>query len=466
MRRLSQKNRARHALTALGILSGLSLFTGCASSPDPSTPPELAIPDQWTNTPDGEPTAWLQDFNSPALTKLVNEALKNNPDLEATAARFEQSLAEAQIAGADLMPSAGLGLNGARQQITTFGPTSTDGVIFENYDLSLNISWELDIWGRLRDRSSAALSRVEASMADLRGAELSLASQTTKAWFNLIEAKQQLDFAESTALSYRKDQKALEDRFKRGLGSGLELRRIRTQTASAEADVAIRQRGLDAATRNLEIILGRYPGGELAAINELPDLPPSIPAGLPADLLQRRPDLVAAERQLAAADKELTASEKDLLPQISLTASAGSSTQEFDDLLDGDFSVWSLAGNLSQPIFQGGRLRANVDRSASLRDQAIANYRNIALRAFLEVETTLAAEVYLINEYKMLQLAAEESVAAAELARKQYSSGIGDFTGTLDAIRTANVAQSRLIGVRNLLLQNRTDLYLALGGPF
>jgi outer membrane protein TolC len=201
-------------------------------------------------------------------------------------------------------------------------------------------------------------------------------------------------------------------------------------------------------------------------MTSLPELPESIPAGLPAELLQRRPDLVAAERQLAAADRERRAAQKDLLPQISLTASGGSSSQAFENLLDGDFSVWSLAGNLTQPIFQGGRILANIDRSLALSDQAAANYRDTALRAFLEVETTLAAEQFLRREQTTHTLAADEATKTEDLAWERYSKGTGDFLSALDAQRTADAARSRLLGVANLLLQNRIDLYLALGGAF
>ncbi len=463
-----ERSRDQPSPTAHAIILSTALFlSACATSPDRSAPPAIETPNAWTTATDNAaPTAWLKDLNAPELEALVLEALANNPGLEVTAARFAQSIAEARIAGADLMPSAGLGLNGSRQQISSFGPNTTNGVIFENYDLALNLSWELDLWGRVRDRTSAALARVEGSQAELEAAQLSLAAQTTKAWLNLIEAQQQLALAERTAQAYRDNQEALESRFKRGLSEGFDLRRIRTQAASSEADAATRQRTLDAATRQLEVVLGRYPAGSLKAVKALPNLPSSIPAGLPADLLQRRPDLIAAERQLAAADREYRASKKDLLPQISLTASGGTSSQEFNNLLDGDFSVWTLAGNLTQSIFQGGRIRANIDRSASLRDQAAANFRNTALRAFLEVETTLAAEQYLRIQQSKLTLAADEATATEDLAWERYRNGTGDFLSALDTQRTADIARSRLLTVANLLLQNRIDLYLALGGDF
>lgn len=463
MKRRSTSLQRVRALVPIG-----TVFLGaCATAPKQSAPPEIDTPEQWTNRASSEaPTAWLTDLNAPELENLVQEALENNPGLEATAARFAQSVAEARITGADQLSAAGLGLNGARQQINTFGPASTGGVIFENYDLALNLSWEIDLWGRLRDRSSAALARVEASQAELDAATLSLAAQTTKAWLNLIEARQQFELAERTAQAYRDNQASLEARFKRGLTEGFDLRRIRTQAASAEADAAARRRAMDRATRSLENLLGRYPAGAVESTARLPDLPEQIPAGLPADLISRRPDLIAAERQLAAADRERRAAQKDLLPSISLTASGGTSSQIFNNLLDGDFSVWSLAGNLTQPVFQGGRILANIDRNTAIRDQAAANYRDRALRAFYEVESTLAAEAFLRTEQTKLALAAEEAVATERLAWDRYSNGTGTFLNALDAQRTGDLASARLVSINNLILQNRVDLYLALGGPF
>jgi outer membrane protein TolC len=169
------------------------LFSACATSPDRSEPPAIDLPTAWSSQSfNTAPTAWLADFKSPQLEALVLEALAHSPSLEATAARFTQSVAEARISGADLKPSLGLGLNGARQKINTFGPNPTGGVIFENYDLAFDLRWEIDLWGRLHDQTSAAVARVEGYQADLDAARLSLAAQTTKSWLNLIEAQQQL----------------------------------------------------------------------------------------------------------------------------------------------------------------------------------------------------------------------------------------------------------------------------------
>lgn len=428
----------------------------------------MDVPAHWTTgeSSSAHTEAWLDDFNDPDLENLVAEAMANNPDLRIVAARFDQAVAEARITGAGQLPNAKLGLGAARQKVNTIGPQSISTTRFETYDLNLTVSWEVDLWGKLNDRSSAALARVDASAAEFRNAELSLAGQVVKGWFNYVEAEAQFQLAEDTAESWRENLQAVESRFDRGLSGGLDLRRIRTQTAGAEASVETTRRIRDAAARSLETLLGRYPAATIKRERELPPLPDPVPVGLPAELLARRPDLITAERQLAASNKELSASRKELLPSISLTASGGTNSQDFQDLLDNDFSVWTLASNLAQPVFQGGRIRAGIDRAEALRIQTAEVYRDTALRAFREVETTLAAEAYLQVEYQKLRIAADEAVAAEELAWARYRNGTSDFLNALDSQRTATTALSQLLTLRNLLLQNRVDLYLALGGPF
>lgn len=454
----------------ISLLLAASLLVSCVSVPD--TEPlssELAIPATWSTAhtlPADEPTGWLESFQDPRLESLLYAAWENNPSLQIAAARLNQALAEARVTRADRLPTADLGLNAARQKINNFGPQSTGGVRFENYELSLNLSWEVDLWGRLRDQSEAALAEVQANEADLAAAQLSLTAQVTKAWFQLIEAGLQLELAETTARTYQNNLDSLETRFQNGLSTGLELRLQRRQTASAQAEVSQYQRQVDQSTKALEILIGDYPSGELdSAHPSLPELPPAIPAGLPVDLLTRRPDLIAAERRLAAAEKTVSASEKARLPRISLTASGGTSSEDFDNLLDGDFAVWSLAGNLVQPIFQGGRIRANIARNASLRDQAAADYIDTALQAFYEVETTLAAERFLRAQVDALSTAAEEADAAQGLAQDRYARGTTEFIDYLNTQREGAAIRSQLAATRRLLLENRIDLYLALGGP-
>jgi outer membrane protein TolC len=223
---------------------------------------------------------------------------------------------------------------------------------------------------------------------------------------------------------------------------------------------------LDRALRQLELLLGRYPSARIKTGDELPTIKSAVPAGLPADLIARRPDLVAADRRLAAADRRLAQSRRALLPSISLTASTGRSSGELGDLLDGNFSVWNLIGNISQPLLQGGRLRAGVDLSQAGLDQALASYAQSALRAYAEVEQALAGEEFLTNQEKALKTATSEALAARTLAEERYAKGLSDLITLLDAQRRAFDAKSRLLSVQRMRLDGRIDLYLALGGGF
>jgi outer membrane protein TolC len=209
-----------------------------------------------------------------------------------------------------------------------------------------------------------------------------------------------------------------------------------------------------------------YPGRELLVPTELPDTPPPIPAGLPADLIARRPDLAAAERRLAASDERYKAARRDRYPRISLTASAGTSSDSLTNLVNGNFSIWSLAFNVLQPIFQGGRLRAAVNLSEAQADEVLINYTGAALRAYSEVETALAAEEYLAEREADLATAAEQSRAAESLSEQRYGAGIEGFITVLESQRRALQADGEWITARRQRLENRVDLYLALGGGF
>jgi outer membrane protein TolC len=198
----------------------------------------------------------------------------------------------------------------------------------------------------------------------------------------------------------------------------------------------------------------------------LPALDTSVPAGVPSDLLLRRPDLVSAEQRVASADYRLAESKRALLPSISLTARYGRASAELEDILKDSFDVWSLAGNLVAPVFQGGRLRANVDRADARLSEALATYQGTALTAFREVEAALVGEELLKEQLAAVETSAEESVGAQELAEERYERGLVDIITVLESQRRAFTARSNMLSVKNQLLQNRIALYLALGGDF
>ena len=266
--------------------------------------------------------------------------------------------------------------------------------------------------------------------------------------------------------NYRLSSERIRERYDRGLRPSLDLRLTLSNLAVAEALLHQRRRQLDAMRRQLELLLGRYPAATVELSRELPPAPPRIPVGLPAELVGRRPDLAAAERRLAASASRLAASRAALYPHIGLTASGGRSSDELNDLLDGDFSVWNLVGNLTLPLFQGGRLRAAVDLAKAGSEQALAIYASSALKAYAEVESTLAAEGFLVQQEQALQEAARQARAARGLAQDRYDTGLTDLITVLESQRRAFEAESQLLAVRRQRLEARIDLHLALGGGF
>jgi NodT family efflux transporter outer membrane factor (OMF) lipoprotein len=335
-----------------------------------------------------------------------------------------------------------------------------------NFGVSFDLTWEADLWGRLRSGERAALADFQSQAADLRGAQLSLAGQTVKAWFAVAEAEQQLQLAEATVDSFGTSTEQVRARFEQGLRPSLDVRLALSSLANAQALQAQRRQQLDAAVRQIEVLLGRYASGDLVGPSVLPDTPRAIPGGLPAELVSRRPDLVAAERRVAATGQRLQVARAELYPRISLTGATGTATGALADLVNGDFSVWSLVANLVQPLFQGGRLRAGIDRAEARAAEELALYANTALVAFSEVETALAAEQLLADREGFLETSAEQSRAAEDIADDRYRAGLGDYIAVLESQRLALQAEGDLISARRLRLENRVDLYLALGGGF
>ena len=462
-------------MRALG-LTLLLLLGGCAGAPALRTSPtDAVVPLQFEAAPpEALPVSidWWEDFGDAALSQAVTAALQNNQDLRAAAARLDHALAEARMAGADLKPMVGVGAGASRRRQSFIGlpvPGGDDQILISrstSLGASVNISWEADLWGRLRAATRAAVAGAQASDADYQAAQLSLSGQTVKAWLAVAEIGQQLDLAQRTVDSWRAAYQQVNHRYQRGLRPPLDVRLSLANLAGAEAVMEVRQRQQDAALRQLEILMGRYPGRRIPAPEMLPQVPVEIPAGLPAELVGRRPDLVAAERRLAAADQRFLVAKRSLYPRLTLTGSGGTASEALSELVDYDFHVWSIAANLLQPVFQGGRLRAGVDRARAGTEEALQLYTAAALRAYAEVETALAADEHLAREVEWLSDSARHAAAAAELAEVRYRSGLALYVTVLEAQRREFISRSARIAAYRNRLGNRVDLYLALGGGF
>jgi NodT family efflux transporter outer membrane factor (OMF) lipoprotein len=450
------------------------LLAACAAPPSVEEPAQsVDIPRAWTAgaAAPGRPEAgWWRSFGDPRLDALVREAVEKNPGLRGASARVDAALAQARIAGADSLPQAAARFDAGRRKQVFLG-IEIPGIdvlspTFTSFGVSLDLSWEIDLWGRLRARESAALSDVQAAEADFEGAQLSLAAQTAKAYFASVEARRQTALARATLESYRSVAERIRDRALRGLRPLLDLRLAEANVASAESALRQREELEDRVLRQLEVLAGRYPAARVELAVELPALPGAAPAGLPSELLRRRPDLAAAERRQAAGGARVDEAYAALFPRLALTASGGSSTSELKDLVDADFLIWSVAANLAAPLFQGGRLRAALDLSRAVRDQAAAAYAQGVLQAFSDVESALASEAILRERVRSAREFAVASAEAAAISEQRYLAGLLDIVTLLEAQRRAFLSEIERLSVERQLLDARVNLHLALGGGF
>jgi len=446
---------------------------GCVKAPE-RTEADLGVapPEAWTRTEGragvSEAEWWMQ-FGDPQLDALIELALAENYDLAAAAARLDQAEAQARIAGADLKPTVGLSVSGSRQKINFFGLPFAASNTYSQFDAGVSVGWEADLWGRIRAGARAAVADAQAVQADLAAARLSIAGHTAKLWFRVAEAQEQFDLARHSADSFRDLAERIRVRYEHGIRPALELRLAISNQATAEALLEQRRIELDQGLRLLEVVLGRYPSASLLAqfpLGPPATTPPPVPVGLPSELVSRRPDLVAAERRLAASDQRYLVAKRSLYPRLGLTANGGTASQALGDLLSGSSLVWKLLAGITQPLFQGGRLRAGVDLADAAGDAALARYASAVLMAYSEVESALASETYLRDWEESLTEAATQLVAAERLAERRYTNGVGDYLTVLDSQTRSVIAQSNLLSLRRARLDNRVDLHLALGGGF
>ena len=398
---------------AVAALLAISCKTATFDPPEPPQSPEnwstqapgsQAAPEQSSPSLDTDaiPRLWAEHFDTSELDTLIHEAYQQNTTLAMASTAVEAALATARIEGSNLYPQVGASLQSARRKQNFIGfpiPGAPPGQVLSttstNHNLGLSVSWEIDLWGRLRASKAAAYAELGATEADLEAARLSIGALVTRTWFAVLEAHEQVELATKTFESRKRSEDRIQQRYERGLSSALEVRLARSQTASIEAELAARQLTLETTNQQLAVLLGRFPTQSLISTAALPQTLAPAPEGLPAEMIARRPDLLAAERRALAASAQIAAAKRARYPNLSLTGSAGTASDDLKDLLDGDFSVWSLASALLQPLFQGGRLRAAVDLAEAGLDLATTQWLEQTLQAFLEVEQALAAEARL-----------------------------------------------------------------------
>lgn len=462
----------------LCLLTLVSLVAGCTAlhvaKPSRIATGPFALPEAWAEAGQGHDgaiaTGWLSRFDDPDMQKLVGEAMAYNQDLRIAAARLRQAREGTIIARGARLPSISASTSGSRSG-SRFREFDGDLSAWEqstDYGLSLNASWELDLWGRLRDLHEASLHDYIAARADFRGARLSLAANTAKAWFNLITAGQLVESAIETRDMFLRDFRMKEGDFKQGAqGSALEVKFGRNNVASAERSLLNRRLAQQDAARALEVLIGRYPGAAIDARETLPPLPGRVPVGLPSELLTRRPDLVAATADLLASAAAADAARKNLLPSIGLSGRGSTSSDQLVDLIANPQSIaWNVAASLTQTVFRGGALTAQARQALQRNEAAINSYVAVALQAFQEVESALANERSLAEQEVYLETELEQANSAEEQAERELFAGLVTPLQLLEAQRRVISARNAYIGLRNQRLLNRIDLHLALGGDF
>ncbi|MCG8314715.1 MAG: efflux transporter outer membrane subunit [Pseudomonadales bacterium] len=449
------------AIIILGLISA-----GCAyrsELPPPIQPEQL--PENWwgqhSETLGEQQTRWLSLYGDEQVLAMVAQALQNNFSLLARSFQVEQAATAADVKNADRWPDLSASLDATRSQ----SQVGQQDVIGNQFRLGANVSWELDLWGRLSAADQAAFATFLASRADFEALTLSIVSQVVKAWYNIKESQQLLSLFEQRLDNLRVNQDVIELGFRQGINGALDVYLARSDVNREHARVTEQRQIVDDRTRSLQVLLGEYPDADVQTNQGFPELPASVPVGIPSDLLVRRHDINAAWQRLKSADADLAAAHRARFPSLSLTASAAKTSSEFSDLLDGS-SQWSLGANILQSLFDQGRLR-NLEKQARFELLALEqSYQETVFNAFQEVESYLSNEVSLAQQLAAYTLAQENAVAAEQQAFEQYRKGLTTYSTVLEAQRRAFDTQTSVIQLRNQMFQNRINLHVALGGSF
>jgi outer membrane protein, multidrug efflux system len=456
----------------LGALLGAGLLAGCATK-SPPTPAEirqqsgtltnLALTNPWkaavvsTNAIQDN---WLTSFGDLQLDALVSEAMTNNPDLRVAATRVEQAAQYVDLAKAALRPAVNLVGSGGWNMGGGDVNSALQGV-------SLGASWEPDLWGRMRYGRNAAQATHASTQADFEFSRQSLAATIAKSWFAASETWQQQRIADAMVKAAQELVTLAAQRQKIGVGTEQDLA-LASASLGTYQDIARQVRlAYEQSLRALELLLGRYPAAELAARQSLSSLPGDIPAGLPLEMLERRPDMVAAERRVAAAFNRVGEAKAAMLPRIILNANFAAIQSDILQLKsDFENPTGGAGAKLIAPIYKGGELKTQVKIRTIEQKEAVAQYARLALRALGDVESALAAGQSLAERDRGLRQVLADNERALALANTSYRVGSGDLRGVQQQQLNVHAARLTLLRLQGEQLAQRVNLHLALGGSF
>jgi multidrug efflux system outer membrane protein len=455
------------------LLAISSVLVASCAAPVKYERPPIELPASWQETaprfaPEGR---WWRVYDDPAVDKLVEEARTKNADLLVAAARVDEARAILAEQESFFFPRVDAQASAARQRISQRNATSFPGVPnqFSQYRAGLNVSYEVDVFGRLRAGAAAARAELAASEASREAVRLALAAQVAKSYYALRSFDQQVALTRQT-LELRDEALRLQRRrFDAGVISEFELRQLEAEAAVVRAQLPPLENAREREEAALAVLLGRTPREVMQASFALAPMEdrlvaPVLPSGMPSELLLRRPDLVVAERELAAANARVALARSQMFPSITLTGLLGSESRALSDLFTGPATVWNLAAGITQPVFAGGRLQAQTDAARARERAVLAQYEQAIRNAFGEVRTALIAQARTRESFEA-ESARERALAdTLRLARLRYQNGVASQLDVIDAERgllAARVARIEALRAHRAAI---ADLFRALGG--
>jgi len=455
----------------IAMVCSLAIVGGCVQGPD-YAPPTVEVPGAYRFSgpgPQTDPVAagqvWWSGFGDPHLDSLVTEALANNRDLRIAAARVDEFAAILAGTRSQGLPQVGYSLNGQRSRASEEKIPAIVNPLSTTFGAFLSASWEIDLWGRIRRETEAARANLLASEEGRRGVTLTLISSVVASYVTLLDLDKQLRVTEATIDGRRQNVAIFEKRLAGGWISEFEMSQVRGEYEAAVAQLPPLHQAIATQENALSVLVGRNPGPITRASQDLLRTP-IVPAGLPSDLLVRRPDILQAEQQLIASNAQIGAARALFFPRISLTGLFGFASGSLGNLFTGPAHSWTFTGDASGPIYTGGGLTAAVDQAEARRDQSLANYELVIQNAFRDVEDSLSD----VRNSRELQETLERRVATlrrgVELATERYENGYADYIDVLDTERSLLAAEQQLASARGDYLRAIVNLYRALGGDW
>ena len=457
---------------------GATLFsvTGCTLGPEPARPVTVAdasdsyVHDQQPSAAELPPvTAWWQSFGDPTTVELVELALQNNTDLQAAAARVLEAEAALHRARGARLPQVGIGASATDQRFSFVLPEIGRRTIDSTtYSYNFNVSWQADLLGRLKRTQQASWASLMAQDEAREALVHTVVSLVVRSRVLVATAERALEINRQITSSWESTTNTVERRYRAGLAGAVELHLARENLAAVRASEAVIAGQLEQARLALDVLVGRRPGSSDPLPDTLPELPSlePVPLGLPASLLDRRPDLRQAEMQLAAATYGVGAAIANLYPDLSLTGSIGASADKINDLTLDDGLVYNAVANLVGPIFSGGQRRADVDAARARVEQAAALYAGAVLTALREVEDALVLGESSKANWEFSDQRVSEARAADRLAKQRYQRGVENLLTVLETERRLRLAEQAIITATADVWNARIDLFLALGGDW